>query len=75
MIPPRYAPIAFGFILSCVMSLLISGVSTARAVGLGGDFPGLWMAGWLSSWPIAFPAVLVAGPTARKIVGWLTKTG
>jgi hypothetical protein len=75
MIPARFAPIPFGLMLSGVMSLIISGVSTARAMGLGPEFPGQWLIGWLSSWPVAFSAVLVAGPMARKIVARLTKAG
>ncbi len=42
MFPPKYAPALFGFILSGLMSLLVSGISTARAVGLAAHFPGLW---------------------------------
>lgn len=75
MIPARYAPILFGFFLSCLMSFIISGVSTARAAGLGPEFGGLWISGWLTSWAVAFPAVLVAGPVARRIVARLTREG
>ena len=31
MIPARYAPILFGFLLSGMMSFLVSGLSTFRA--------------------------------------------
>lgn len=71
MIPARYAHIAFGFTLSCIMSFLISGIATYRAVGLVDGFTGLWIAGWLPSWAIAFPIVLVVAPLARRIVGML----
>lgn len=73
MIPARYAPIAFGFTLSCLMSLIISGVSTLRAVGPIPGFMEIWISAWLSSWIVAFPAVLVVAPFARRIVGRLTR--
>ena len=42
MIPARYAPIVFGLILSGLMSLIVSGIATLRAVGLAPDVFGLW---------------------------------
>lgn len=38
MIHPRFAPIVFGFVLSGLMSLIVSGIATVRAVGLPPDF-------------------------------------
>lgn len=73
MIPARLAPIAFGFFLSMIMSAVISGVSTVTAVGLAPELPGVWIQAWLSSWVVAFPAVLVVAPLARRIVGRLTR--
>lgn len=42
MIPKKFAPLLFGLLLSGLMSLLVSGLSTARAIGLGSGFPGVW---------------------------------
>ena len=75
MIPARYASILFGFLLSGMMSLLVSGLSTFRAVGLGGDFPAIWMGNWAVSWATAFPVVLVVAPITRRIVARLTTRG
>lgn len=75
MISSKYAPALFGFILSGLMSLLVSGISTYRAVGLGADFPGLWSSAWLTAWLVAFPVVLVVAPLTRKAVGLLTRQG
>lgn len=73
MIPARYAHILFGFILSGLMSLMVSGIATFRAVGLVTDFLPRWIVGaWLPSWAIAFPAVLVVAPITRRIVARLT---
>lgn len=73
MIPARFAHIAFGLILSGLMSFIISGVATLRAVGVLPDFFSLWMAAWLPSWAVAFPAVLIVAPITRRIVGRLTR--
>ncbi len=68
MIPARYAPVLTGLILSGLMSLMVSGIATARAEGLGAAFPALWLSSWLASWAVAFPAVLIVGPLTRRIV-------
>ena len=73
MIPPRYAPIVFGFILSGLMSFLVSGISTIRAVGLGDGLFALWLGNWSASWMIAFPAVLIVAPLTRKLVSKLVR--
>jgi hypothetical protein len=72
MIPARFAPILFGFILSGLMSCMVSGLSTFRALGLGAGFPAAWAGNWLLSWAIAFPVVLVVAPITRRLVGKLT---
>ena len=72
MIPARYAPILFGFILSGLMSLLVSGIATLRTVALSPDFPMFWLGAWLPSWAVAFPTVLVVAPIARKAVARMT---
>ena len=69
--PARFAPIAFGFVLSCLMSFVVSGISTFRNAGLADDVFSLWIGSWLPSWLIAFPIVLIVGPVARRIVNGL----
>ncbi len=68
MIPARFEPVAFGFVLSGMMSLLVSGISTFRATADLAAFPSLWLSAWLTSWAVAFPVVLVVAPIARRIV-------
>jgi hypothetical protein len=46
--PSRYAPFLFGFVLSGLMSLIVSGVATVRNAGFGDDFLGMWINAWLS---------------------------
>jgi hypothetical protein len=72
MIPARFAPILFGFFLSGLMSLIVAGIATFRAVGLPHDFISLWMGAWAASWIVAFPTVLVVAPLARRLVARLT---
>jgi Protein of unknown function (DUF2798) len=72
MIPKKYAPILFGLMLSGLMSLLVSGISTARAIGLPPGFVSTWLAAWLTAWAIAFPSVLVVAPITRRLVDRLT---
>ncbi len=74
MVPQRFAPILFGFILSGLMSLLVSGIATWRALGLPPDFVALWMAAWINAWIVAFPAVLVVAPITRRLVAKLVKS-
>ena len=73
MIPAKFAPVLFAFLLSNFMSLIVSGIATFQAVGLGDGFVGFWMTSWLSSWAIAFPAVLVVAPIVRRLVAMLTR--
>jgi hypothetical protein len=67
-LPKRFEPIAFGFLLSGFMSLMVSGLSTASALGLVPGLLSAWMAAWAKSWLFAFPAVLVVAPLVRRIL-------
>lgn len=75
MIPARYGPVLFSLILSGVMSLLVSGISTFRALQPQQDFVSLWTGAWLTGWLFAFPTVMLAAPMARKAVALLTARG
>ncbi|WP_341912487.1 DUF2798 domain-containing protein [Ferrovibrio terrae] len=68
MIPARFEPVAFGFVLSALMSLLVSGIATFRTAGLAENFLWLWTGAWLASWLVAFPVVLFVAPVARRVV-------
>jgi Protein of unknown function (DUF2798) len=71
LLPKKLAPMLFGLLLSGMMSLLVSGLSTWRAMGLAPDFVASWAGAWLLAWPIAFPVVLLAAPLARRAVNRL----
>jgi hypothetical protein len=68
MLPARYAPVLFGLILSGLMSLVVSGISTLRAIGLSADFLHFWLTAWITAWLVAFPLVLVVAPFTRRVV-------
>jgi len=67
MIPFRYAHLAYNFFLSGMMSFIITGVATFKVVGLVSDLPILWLSAWPISWPIAFIAVTIVAPIARRL--------
>ena len=71
MLPKKFAPALFGLILSGLMSLLVSGISTYRAVGIGEGYVDVWISAWLTAWLVAFPVVLVVAPLARRTVALL----
>lgn len=73
MMPARFAPVLFGFVLSALMSFLVSGIATLRTAGPVDGFTALWIGAWLPSWAIAFPVVLVVAPAARRIVGAMVR--
>lgn len=72
MLPQKFAPLLFGLILSGLMSLLVSGISMLRAMGLVDGFAAAWTTAWLTAWLFAFPSVLLVAPLARAAVTRLT---
>lgn len=56
-------------VLTGIMTLVVSGISTVRALGLAEGVFGGWMAAWIISWIIAFPTMLFSLPLVRRIVG------
>lgn len=67
-LPARFLLPVTGFILSGIMTIVISGISTLLALGPGAEFLARWPIAWISSWVIAFPTVLVVLPFVRRIV-------
>jgi hypothetical protein len=67
-IPRRLEHLAFGFLLSCLMSLLISGLTTALAIGLVSGLAIQWLSARLSSSAVAFPTVLAVAPFVRRVL-------
>ena len=66
--------IAFSVLLTCLMTFMVSGVSTVRALGFSidaGAFFSSWLQAWLFSWAVAAPMIYVLAPWARaKVEAW-----
>ena len=73
-LPAKYNSVAIPLVLSIMMSFVISGVSTLRALGWVDGYVGKWMGAWGVSWLIAFPTVMVVLPLVRKIVAAFVDT-
>lgn len=71
-IPRRYAPVLFGFLLSGVMVSIVSAVVLVLNRGIGDGFALAWLRSFLTTWPIAFPTVLVVAPWVRRTVERMT---
>lgn len=67
MMTRKHEPIVFGLILSGLMSFIVSGIATLRAVGPIAGFLSIWLQAWMTSWAVAFPSVLLAAPVARRL--------
>ena len=70
-IPPGLEFVVFSFLVSGIMSLVISGISTLRSAGLVPDFLYIWFNAWLPSWAVAFPALMLVVPMVRRLLARL----
>jgi hypothetical protein len=67
-LPARYAAIVLPFVLSLLMTFVISGVSTLKSLGPTRAFVSTWPAAWALSWIVAFPTLIAVLPMVRRIV-------
>jgi Protein of unknown function (DUF2798) len=73
-IPKRFEAIAFGFLLSALMSFFVSFIANAMGVGVTTTgFMFIWMKSWLTSWTFAFPTVLFVAPLVRRLLRHIVK--
>jgi hypothetical protein len=68
-IPSRFAPVLFGALLSVIMVGIVSAFVLATSRGIDAGFPAQWLRSCLTTWPVAFPTVLLVTPMVRRIVG------
>jgi hypothetical protein len=77
-IPKRFTSLLFPFLLSGFMTLLITGISITRVLGVNtilqapSSFFQTWMKAYISAWLVAYPILLLAIPVVHRIVNWLT---
>ncbi|MCH7335305.1 DUF2798 domain-containing protein [Acinetobacter sp. NIPH 2699] len=69
----KASQLLFPLILSCIMSFLISGITTLKALGFVENLFSMWMSAWVIAWMFAFPSVLVCAPIAQKLVNIILK--
>ncbi|WP_170789490.1 DUF2798 domain-containing protein [Ruegeria lacuscaerulensis] len=74
MIPARFSRIVFCLIMSGLMSCIVTGIATVKAIGFGPTTFGDWMSAWGFCWPIAFTVIFILGPTVQQLVNRLVKT-
>ena len=70
-LPAKYAAVVIPFILSFMMSGLISMINIIHNIGFVEHFATVWISAWFFSWCIAFPAVLILLPIVRRITARL----
>jgi hypothetical protein len=71
-IPPRYAPVLFGALLSIIMVALVSAFVIAITQGIHNGFATQWLKSCVTTWPVAFPTVTFVAPWVRRVVGKMT---
>jgi hypothetical protein len=67
-LPARYGSIVLPFLLSIVMTFVVSAIATLRALGPSPDFLMTWPVAWGLSWLVAFPTLLLVLPLVRRIM-------
>lgn len=72
-LPSWCQPLVFGALLSGLMSLVVCGVATYKAIGLTREFASLWLATWLTAWPVAFVTVLFVAPFVRRLTNLIVR--
>lgn len=67
MLPAKYTFLVQSLLVSGFMSFMVSGVITYLNLGLIPDFFNIWIHAWLIAYAIAYPAILIVFPFARKL--------
>jgi hypothetical protein len=67
-LPARYAAVVMPLILSLLMTFVVSGIATLKALGPTAEFLQTWPGSWALSWLVAFPTLLFVLPIVRRLV-------
>ena len=70
-LPARYASLVLPFFLTCVMTCVVSGISTLRVAGIGPGVLSTWLVSWGLSWAVAYPTMLLVLPSVKKLAAAL----
>jgi hypothetical protein len=71
-IPARFAPLVFSALLSAIMVGIVSAFVLMTTQGLHAGLGAQWLRSFATTWPVAFPAVAVVAPLARRWVARVT---
>ena len=71
-LPARAAVWLLPLVLTFLMTFIVAGISTFRAIGAAPNLVSMWMISWMWSWAVAFPTMFLVMPLARRIVGAIT---
>jgi hypothetical protein len=67
-LPARYGAVVMPLILSVLMTFVVSGIATLKALGPSPQMLAVWPVSWGLSWLVAFPTLLVILPLVRRMV-------
>jgi len=67
-LPASWYKYALPICTAFVMTFLVSGVSTYRALGWAPRMLSDWMSSWMISWVIAAPTMYFAMPLVRRLL-------
>lgn len=70
-LPARYAAVMMPLLLSIIMTFVVSGIATMRALGPTPAFLQAWPGSWVLSWLVAFPTLLLVMPLVRRLLALL----
>ena len=59
------------FLVTGVITLVISAVMRVLWLGYSNDFFTAWMEAWLTTWPIAFPLAYMSMPFVKRLTNYL----
>lgn len=71
MIPTRYQAMVFNAFMTFFMVLTMTAIATFINTGLDAGYVARWLHAFAIAWPIAFLAVNVMGPIARRLTAWV----
>ena len=74
-LPAKYMGVVMPFLLSAIMSSVVSFIATVKVMGFSSVLLGHWLQNWGLSWIVAFPVVFVVLPLVRKIAGMIVEKG
>jgi hypothetical protein len=67
LLPARLRTLVFVFFMTMFMGLVLSGVMTVQAQGLGAGFVPAWLERFARTYLLVVPTVLVVGPIANRL--------